>query len=205
MTYEDAFYFYIMLASGYRDEYDSFLTKRLEEENELGEILIDLSFCTNDLAQTLTLLGEYIKNKTINHSEVLDRVKAFWYNNLQTDKSKFREWNTFIRKCFSVLRAFDVLYYDKEIAWYDMYVFDVCVDSHYYMLDQDDVYNLTLEYLGKGDWEEMFNKCCKKCNTSKRRVDSAKYPFVIALIVLGAIALASCFVLLAVTLNNLGA
>lgn len=74
MTHSEAFYQKLMLSVGITEEYDKYIAQELEVENPLSDIILELSFCTNDINKTLVILNEYLFKAEIDYTKVFDLV-----------------------------------------------------------------------------------------------------------------------------------
>ncbi|MBQ5320693.1 MAG: hypothetical protein J6K88_01325 [Oscillospiraceae bacterium] len=77
MKREDAYYFKILLMSGFSDGYDQWLNGYLETEDPLSDIVLELSFCGSDLDKTISCLHNYCMKQSFDENAVCDRLRLF--------------------------------------------------------------------------------------------------------------------------------
>ncbi len=59
MTYEEAYYFEILLSLEITDGYDEWLSYHLEKENPISDIVLELSFNTTDISKSISILNNF--------------------------------------------------------------------------------------------------------------------------------------------------
>lgn len=77
MIGEEAYYYRILLQNGFSDEYNEWLNKRLEEEDPLSDIVLELSFCSSDLNKTVSLLLNFAREKGFDSKVVCEKLRLF--------------------------------------------------------------------------------------------------------------------------------
>ncbi len=80
MTREDAYYFTILLKSGFQEEYDRWLDHRLEEEDPLSDLVLNLSLCASDVNKTISCLQNYCADLVageLDEAAVCERLRLF--------------------------------------------------------------------------------------------------------------------------------
>ena len=80
MTREDAYYFTILLKSGFQEEYDRWLDQRLEEEDPLSDLVLNLSLCASDVNKTISCLQNYCADLPageLDEAAVCERLRLF--------------------------------------------------------------------------------------------------------------------------------
>ena len=77
MKCEDAYYFKILLMSGFSDGYDEWLGEYMEAENPLSDIVLDLSLCGSDVNKTISCLHNYCANQSFDEKFVCDKLRLF--------------------------------------------------------------------------------------------------------------------------------
>ena len=77
VTFEEAYYFKLMLASGISDEYEKWLDTHLECEDPLSDITLELSFCRTDVKKTVSVLNDFCYMQKVDEDTVCDRVRKF--------------------------------------------------------------------------------------------------------------------------------
>lgn len=77
LKYEDAYYFKILLMSGFNDGYDEWLDGYLEAENPLSDIVLDLSSCGSNLNKTISCLHNYCMEHDFDERDVCDKLRLF--------------------------------------------------------------------------------------------------------------------------------
>lgn len=68
---EEAYYYYILLSNGFTDGYDKWLNSYLEAQTPLSDIVLNLSFCGNDVNSTISYLYSYAKEYNRLNEEVV--------------------------------------------------------------------------------------------------------------------------------------
>ena len=77
MTGEEAYYYRILLQNGFSDEYNEWLSERLEEEDPLSDIVLELSFCSSDLNKTISLLLSFARKQGFDSKTVCEKLRLF--------------------------------------------------------------------------------------------------------------------------------
>ena len=88
---EDAYYFKILLTSGFRDGYDEWLDGYLEAENPLSDIVLNLSLCGSDINKTISCLHNYCAEQDFDESIVCEKLRIFLkdaYNSNRLNKEE---------------------------------------------------------------------------------------------------------------------
>ena len=90
MKREDAFYYKIMLMSGFDDGYDEWLNCFLESKNPLSDIVLELACCGSDVNKTIAVLHNYCAEQPFDESAVCTRIRLFlrkaYYSNRMSKK-----------------------------------------------------------------------------------------------------------------------
>ncbi len=77
MTGEDAYYFIILLMSGFYEEYDKWLDDHLEAEDPLSDIVLKLSLCGSDVNKTISCLHIFCAEQGFDERAVCNRLRRF--------------------------------------------------------------------------------------------------------------------------------
>lgn len=96
MTAEDALYFELLLSNGYRDEFEAWLSERLEEETPLNDPVLELAFCQSSLRDTVSALYNYRRGKRLDVRILEDKFKSFLGRMYREKKMSSREVMGFI-------------------------------------------------------------------------------------------------------------
>ena len=120
---EETYYYYILLSNGLTDGYNEWLNYFLEKQNPLSDIVLNLSFCGNDINSAIPYLYSYSKEYKLNDELVCNLLREF------------------LRKCYTenrltkpdvcrMMYKFAVTHedpsgYDSD-AWNDMLYMDTC-------------------------------------------------------------------------------
>lgn len=77
MKREEAYYFKILLMTGFSDGYDEWLNGYLEAEEPLSDIVLALSLCGSDVNKTISCLHNYCARHKLDESIVCDKLRLF--------------------------------------------------------------------------------------------------------------------------------
>ncbi len=95
MTYEYAVYFKLLLLCGYTDELERYTDCRLEKQDELSDLILELSTAGSDSKKKLSILNEYLR--TTDETEidydktVFELVMAFLRKKYTEDKMPVKD------------------------------------------------------------------------------------------------------------------
>lgn len=78
MKREDAYYHLLLLMTGLDDGYHEWLTHRLETEETLDGIVLELAWCGRDVSKTVSTLSAYCVEQPFDEASVYDRVRRFY-------------------------------------------------------------------------------------------------------------------------------
>ncbi len=77
MKREDAYYFKILLMSGFSDGYDEWLNEHLEAEEPLSDVVLNLSLCGSDVNKTISYLHRYCAEQKFDDAVVCEKLRLF--------------------------------------------------------------------------------------------------------------------------------
>lgn len=135
MNREDAYYYKNLLMLGFSDEYTEWLNHRLETEDPLSDIVLELAYCSSDVKHAVSLLHMYCEEQQFDVALVADRLRVFFQGAYYSNKmSKEEVVTTMFRLARNVGFPcnYDLnIHYDLNI-WANMYQF-----YDYYSLAKD--------------------------------------------------------------------
>lgn len=95
MTYEYATYFKLLLLCGYTDELEQYIDCELEKQDELSDIILELSTAGSNGKKKLSILNEYIRKadeSEIDYDKtVFELVMAFLRKKYTEDKMTVKD------------------------------------------------------------------------------------------------------------------
>ena len=77
MTREDAFYYKILLMSGFSAGYDQWLDHHLEAEDPLSDVVLALACCGSDVNKTFAVLHNYCGSLPVDEAALCNRLRLF--------------------------------------------------------------------------------------------------------------------------------
>ena len=77
MTYEEAYYYKILLTCGITDGYDGWLRSYLEREEPLSDIVLELSFCGSDTDRAIACLKDHCLGQPLDDKKVCDMLRGY--------------------------------------------------------------------------------------------------------------------------------
>lgn len=80
MRFEEAYYYNILLMSGLNDEFDNWLNQRLEEQDPLSDMVLQLVSCGSDVNKTISCLHDYCRGQDIDEKTVCEKLRLFLKN-----------------------------------------------------------------------------------------------------------------------------
>lgn len=83
---EDAFFYKYLLMLGYEENYDAWLSSRLESENPLSDTVLELSCCSSDMRKTISLLHNCCADQPVDEFAVCDRLRQFFKEAFYSNK-----------------------------------------------------------------------------------------------------------------------
>lgn len=121
MTTERAVYFKTLLLCGYTYELNDYLDIALETSEKPDEIIIDLVFCKNEKAKTLSVLNniiEAVSEKEIDYSVVYQHILGFLKEELEYGKLSLKEITDLMLSISDCFDIYDDLWQDlRGLAW----------------------------------------------------------------------------------------
>lgn len=118
MKREDAYYFKILLMSGFSDGYDEWLNEHLEAQESLSDIVLDLSLCGCDVNKTISCLHRYCAEQKFDKSVVCDKLRLFLKDAYHSNRLSKEEIISFMYR-FAVNHAGFEDYESSQ--WFDMF------------------------------------------------------------------------------------
>ncbi len=79
MTYEEAYYFEILLSLGITEGYEEWLNNYLEIENPISDVVLELSFNTVDIPKSISILSNfrYNRERKIDEKAVCENLRLY--------------------------------------------------------------------------------------------------------------------------------
>lgn len=131
MTAEDALYFELLLSNGYKDEFEAWLSERLEEETPLSDPVLELAFCQSSLRDTVSVLYNYRRGKRLDVRILEDKFKSFLGRMYREKKMSsqevmnFIEWNLYAPH----MPLWDIPWEENEFEQDIEYLYIIYVDD----------------------------------------------------------------------------
>lgn len=90
MTYEEAYYFEILLSLGITDGYDEWLNNYLEKENPISDVVLELSFNTTDIPKSISILNNFRcdRKRVIDEKSLCEKLRLYLKK-----KYERKDWN----------------------------------------------------------------------------------------------------------------
>ncbi|MBQ8147045.1 MAG: hypothetical protein IJ039_09695 [Clostridia bacterium] len=150
MKIEKAYYFLILLTVGIKDDYEKWLTERLEKENPLSDIVLELAFCTSDISKAISVLHNYIIDSTeaLDQTVVCDMLRLFLKEKYQSGKMNKKEITSLMYRFACIHENYESF---GGSIWNSLYFFD----DYYSLAESGNVFwesfdNDLLSYLNDG-------------------------------------------------------
>lgn len=121
MTREDAYYFTILLKSGFHGEYDAWLDRQLEEEDPLSDLVLKLALCASDVNKIISCLQNYCADLPageLDEDAVCERLRLFLKEEHHSGRLS-KEQTVYAMHCFA--RSHGNPGDFGEGSWNDMY------------------------------------------------------------------------------------
>lgn len=121
MTYEEAYFFKILLTCGVSDGYDAWLNSYLEREDPISDIVLELSLCGSDTNRAVTCLNDYCLGHSVEEKRVCDMLREYLLDAYLKKRFSQKEIIHLMYR-FAVVHSDPVN--DHGEPWSDMYYMD---------------------------------------------------------------------------------
>lgn len=166
MKREDAFFYKYLLMLGYEENYDAWLSSRLESEDPLSDIVLELSCCGSDMRKTISLLHNYCADQPLDEYIICDRLRLFFKEALYSNKMNKDEIISDMFRLTRVIydcRDFDIR---NVHSWGSMdNLHDFCCLAEDGIISQESFDDAFFSYLDNGtpvDFELIWRKNSQK-------------------------------------------
>ena len=120
MSYEEAMFYKIMLQSGNREIYETWIDNKLNTEESFNEETVDLAFL-RDINDIISYLHNYVLDKYVDENIVFEYIWTV-INKNYTDNTWTREET--VQRMYRIWSVIKDEEYSYEEPWYTMFLLD---------------------------------------------------------------------------------
>lgn len=130
MTYEDAYYYRLLLQAGFTAEFDAWFDARLASDTPYSDIVVDLAMCRSDINETISLLRRYGDGKDFNETllpALRERLRLFLKDAYHGGRLTKKE-TVDAMYSFAIAHGYPDDWNFNERLWGDMYYMSTCYE-----------------------------------------------------------------------------